>query len=193
MSTPHAPQAGELFDTQKLLFDLTDPITGPATVEVPEDFYKNGWTVIDDVPDELEALSVQEDLIRSIDVTRVPLHAIFQGRVQLAKADQIPVCAPVVATSLQIHHFDMGLPFTEDADPILISHAGVYRSPSKQEPQTARTRILPLSGLVTLSATEADRRLAEYAALHGDGWPGHNSGRINAGVRLIDALRDTPE
>jgi len=193
MSIPEAPALRGLFDTQKLLFDLAKPLTEPNPVEVPEDYYENGWTVIDDMSNEFEALSIQEDLIRSIDVTRLPLYARFRDRIQLAKADQIPVCAPVVATSLQVQHFDMGHPFTETADPIFISHAGVYRSPSKQEPQTARTRVLPLAGLVTLSAAEADRRLAEYAAFHGDGWPGHNSGRINAGVRLIDALSDKPE
>jgi hypothetical protein len=193
MSTPEIPAAGEVFDAQKLLFGLAKPITEPNPIDVPDDFYEHGWTVIDGVPDEFEALSIQEDLIRSIDPARVPLHARFRDRIQLAKADQIPVCDPVVATSLQVQHFDMGHPFTENADPLFVSHAGVYRSPDKQEPQAARTRILPLAGLVALSAVEADRRLAEYAAAHGDGWPGHNSGRINAGVRLIDALSDTPE
>lgn len=193
MSSLKAPSTGEIFDTQQLLFELASPITKPSSVEVPEDFYENGWTVIDGVSDEFEALSIQEDLIRNVDVTRVPLHARFRDRIQLAKADQIPVCAPVVATSLQVQHFDMGHPFTDSADPIFISHTGVYRSPSKQEPQSARTRVLPLGGLVALSTAEADRRLAEYAAAYGDGWPGHNSGRINAGVRVIDALSDTPE
>src|SRR6185437_10837062 len=95
----------------------------------------------------------------------------------------------------QVLHFDMGHPFVENADPLVISHVGLYRSLQYRhifDTPTAETRIISLAGLTSLLANIVESRLAAYAGAHGDGWVGHNTGRIAAGVRLLDALSDSP-
>lgn len=207
MFTAGAPCEGELFDTQQLLFDRTRPVAEEP--QMPESYYECGWAAIDDIPDHYQALDLMARLISNIDGSRLPLHGRFHERIQLAKADQIPVCDDVQASNYQVLHFDMGHPFAEDADPLFVSHAGIYRSPRPRDIEAfnnlaasngtppisepyAETRIVGIEGLSSLPPSAISERLADYASTHGDGWGEHNSGRIAAGVRLLDALSDAP-
>jgi hypothetical protein len=185
----------DLYDSQRLLFDRTRLTRDADAIEVPQSFYERGWVVIDGVADHEHAVAVQESLIASIDPDRVPSHALFADRVQLGKADLIPVCDDVVATSYQVLHFDMGLPFVESPDQLLVTHVGIYLPASTTHRVTARTRLLQLGGIlanVGLSPAAIETRIHDYSREHGDGWGDHNSLRLACFVRLVDALSDGP-
>jgi hypothetical protein len=184
-----------LYNSQRLLFDDTRPACDADRVEVPDEYYEHGWTVISGIADEGDAVAAQESLIRSIDAGRLPLHARFRDRVQLGKADQIPVCDDVVATSFQVLHFDMGLPL-DGRDQLLVTHVGIYLPMDTDHVVTARTRLLELDGVLAdrgLRADAVERRVLAYARRHGDGWEDHNTYRLACFVRIVDALSDTPE
>src|SRR5262245_41390635 len=113
MLTAYPPS---LYNSQQLLFNRTRPARDAQPAEVPEEFYERGWTVMSGIADHEHAVSTQESVIGSMDADRLPLHARFADRLQLGKADLIPVCEDVVATSYQVLHFDMGLPLVEGPD-----------------------------------------------------------------------------
>lgn len=200
MPNQRAPYSGELFNTQTLLFDQTHPVIEVDTefdpVSVPDGYYKRGWAVIDDVPDALAAVEVQEGLIKSVHPNMVPLQGRFRDRIQLAKADEIPVCDDVLASSYQVLHFDMGHPFVQSPDQLFVSHVGLYRSQESTRDLTAKTRIVQLEGLMqhlTLRSGEVDERIETYTRDHGDGWADHNSYRLACFARVLDALSDEPQ
>ena len=193
MLTAYPP---DMYNSQRLLFDRTRRACEADPIEVPDDYYERGWTIIDGVTDHDHAVSVQERLIAGIDPDRVPLHHLFAEDVQLGKADLIPVCDDVVATSYQVLHFDMGLPFAEGLDQLLVSHVGIYLPADTAHEVTARTRLLELDGIFAATGFDAgaiEARLAAYARRHGDGWADHNTLRLACFVRLVDALAAEPE
>jgi hypothetical protein len=109
----------------------------------------------------------------------------------------------------------MGHPFIAAADPLFVAYAGIYKSPARVQHEldgyntyraeigvvpvnrlpepTAHTRIMPIANMSSMPADEIDARLNAYAKEHGDGWAEHNSGRLAAGVRVLDALSEAPE
>lgn len=193
MLTAYPP---DLFNSQRLLFDRTRRACHADPLDVPTEFYDRGWVVLDGIADHEHAVEVQEGLIAGIDPACVPVHSHFADRVQLGKADLIPVCDDVVATSFQVLHFDMGLPFAEGVEQLLISHVGIYLPADTEHTVTARTRLLELDGILTatgLDADEIEASVLEYARRHGDGWEDHNTRRLACFVRVIDALGPTHE
>ena len=71
----------------------------------------------------------RSSLIAGIDAARIPSVAasFCRAHFQLGKADLIPVCDDVVATSFQVLHFDMGLPLLVGAlHQMLVTHVGLY-------------------------------------------------------------------
>lgn len=187
----------DIFNNQRLLFDTTRPIHEADTTNVPEHYYNHGWAVLDElVADEFEAIQRQEDFINSIDGAKLPLHKRFQDRIQLAKADQIPVCDDIVATSFQVLHFDMGHPFLESKGQLFVSHVGIYLPKTTSHKVTARTRLVELDGLLkhlSLPPEEIKQRLIAYVREYGDGWTGHNTYRLACFIRFLDALSAEPE
>lgn len=185
-----------IFNNQRLLFDTTRPVHEADKTAVPEHYYKHGWAVLDGIDDEFNAIQRQEDFLNSVDASRLPLHPRFSGRIQLAKADQIPVCDDIVATSFQVLHFDMGHPFLESKDQLFISHVGIYLPKTTSHQITARTRLVELDGLLkhlNLSPKEIEQKLIAYVRKYGDGWTGHNTYRLACFIRFLDALSEKPE
>lgn len=187
----------DIFNSQRLLFDVSRLVCEAGNANVPEHYYKHGWVVLDEViKDELEAVRRQEDFINSIDASKLPMHRRFHGRMQLAKADQIPTCDDIVATSFQVLHFDMGHPFLESNGQIFVSHVGIYLPQTTSHTVTARTRLVELGGLLAqlhLSSEAIEKKLIAYVREHGDGWTGHNTYRLACFVRFLDALSNRPE
>lgn len=193
MITTYPPH---LYNSQRLLFDETRLTREADPIDVPEGYYENGWAVIGDIADHEHAVAVQESLIAGIDVERLPFHTWFADRVQLGKADLIPVCDDVVSTSFQVLHFDMGLPLIDGREQLLVTHVGIYLPASTSHEVTARTRLLELDGVFRTTGFDVDeieRRLVDYASRHGDGWDDHNTYRLACFVRFVDALRETPQ
>lgn len=193
MITTYAP---DLYNSQRLLFDETRLTRDADVIEVPDEFYVRGWAVINGVADHEHAVAVQESLIASIDSARLPLHAQFADRVQLGKADLIPVCDELVATSFQVLHFDMGLPFAEGPDQLLVTHVGIYLPATTSHTVTARTRLVELDNILAptgLNVDAIEQRVLAYAQRHGDGWGDYNTYRLACFVRIVDALAETPE
>jgi hypothetical protein len=153
-------------------------------MDIPRHYTEHGWTVIDYIADEYEAIAVQERFLNSVG-----------AQTQLAKADQIPVCDDIVATSFQVLHFDMGHPLVESADQLFVSHVGVYLPKATAHEVTATTRVVELDGLLShlnLPARDIERKLLPYVREHGDGWEGHNTYRLAAFVRFLDAMSAKP-
>ncbi|HSW80312.1 MAG TPA: hypothetical protein VLG47_06050, partial [Candidatus Saccharimonadales bacterium] len=195
MATKNATYSADLFNNQRLLFDTTYRVND-AAIHIPEHYYDHGWAVLDNIKDEFDAIRVQEDFIGSIDRTKLSMHKRFGDRIQLAKADQIPVCDDVVATSFQVLHFDMGHPFVESKDQLFVSHVGIYLPASTSHEVTARTRLVELKGLLGHlhhTPVEIENKIRAYARKYGDGWIGHNTYRLACFIRFIDALSAKPE
>jgi hypothetical protein len=197
---PQLPADGDypasIFNTQKLLFDTTRPVSEAGTAALPQEYYQHGWIILDDVANEFAAIKRQEDFIASIDSTKVPLHRRFDNRIQLAKADQIPVCDDIVATSFQVLHFDMGHPFLESDGQLFVSHVGIYLPKTTKHAVTAQTRLVELDGIGRqwgLSPRQIEQNLTTYVRQYGDGWAGHNTYRLACFVRVLDALSSVPE
>ncbi len=189
--------SANIFNNQRLLFDTTHPVHEAGKTTVPEHYYTHGWAVLDEViDDEFEAIQRQEDFINSIDGSKLPLHQRFRDRIQLAKADQIPVCDDIVATSFQVLHFDMGHPFLESEDQLFVSHVGIYLPKTTSHEITARTRLVELGALLKhlkLSPGAIEQKLIGYVRKYGDGWTGHNTYRLACFIRFLDALSAKPE
>lgn len=187
----------DIFNNQRLLFDTTRPIKEAGHTHVPEHYYEHGWLVPNiTVNDEFEAIRWQEDFINSIDSSRLPMQKLFGKRIQLAKADQIPVCDDIVATSFQVLHFDMGHPFMESQNQLFVSHVGIYLPKTTRHAITARTRLVEMDGLLkhlSLAPEIIAKKIRAYVRKYGDGWEGHNTYRIACFIRFLDALKDKPE
>jgi hypothetical protein len=188
--------AGDLFNNQQLLFDRTELVTEAGKTQIPEQYYRHGWSIVDNIADECAAIKYQAAFINSIDKSKVPFHERFHNRIQLAKADQIPVCDDIIASSFQVLHFDMGHPFLESEGQLFISHVGIYLSRTTEHTATARTRIVELAGLLKyllLSPQTIENQLTGYVGKYGDGWEDHNTYRLACFMRFLDALSHKPE
>jgi hypothetical protein len=187
----------DIFNNQRLLFDTTRPTRKAGAASVPEHYYKHGWIVLDKViENEFEAIQRQEDFINSIDDSKLPTHQRFHDRIQLAKADQIPVCDDIVATSFQVLHFDMGHPLLESEGQLFVSHVGIYLPKTTNHEVTARTRLVELEGLLKhfdISPEEIEQKVIAYVREYGDGWIGHNTYRLACFIRFLDAQSSRPE
>jgi hypothetical protein len=183
------------FDTQRLLFGERHP-PRRVSLEVPEGYYSQGFTIIDEVGTPQCAVEEMERLIGSLDTSRIlPLEGLID-RVRLAKADHIPVCDDVVSTAFQILHFDMGFPFLEAMSELLVTHVGIYLPVDTDHSVTARTRLLPLNGLfceLAQSSADLEDRLVNYVRRYGDGWGDTNTGRLACLARLLDAVTGKEE
>lgn len=162
-------------------------------------FYKLGFTIINNVSDINEAKEITQRLITSIDTNSLPLWKRFLPKVQLLKCDEIPVCSDVVESSYQVLHLDMGQPIIskEPQDMYLIT--GLYLD-KKKESVTAKTRVMSLRGLFKDKKWGGKRiiekRIIKYAQKYGDGWfnPGRvNTKRLACFARILDAVAGTFE
>jgi len=189
--------AKTIFNNQRLLFGATPPVSKAGTTCITEHYYKHGWAVLDNIAmDEFEAIRLQEDFINSIDGSRLALQKRFHSRIQLAKADRIPVCDDVVASNFQILHFDMGHPFLESDGQLLVTHVGIYLPRTTAYKVTARTRLVELQGLLSSkgpSLARMEEKIIEYVSKHGDGWKDNNTYRLACFARFIDALSAQPQ
>ncbi len=186
-----------IFNTQRLLFGVSQKVNQASTLPVDEHYYKHGWTILDKfVANEFEAIRLQEDFINSLDSTRLIWHQRFSKRIQLAKADQIPVCDDVVTSNFQVLHFDMGHPFVESNGQLLVTQVGIYLPATIHYPVTARTRLVELDGLLAhlhVTPKQIEEKLITYVKAYGDGWTGHNTYRLACFARFIDALNTRHE
>ncbi len=124
------------------------------------------------------------------------MQARFASRIQLAKADKIPVCDDIVATSFQVLHFDMGIPLVESENQMYITHVGLYLPPTTDHEITASTRIVELAGLLNtpnINPNLLENNLVEYVKNHGDGWENNNTLRLACFARFLDAALGTRE
>lgn len=186
-----------IFNNQRLLFDTTRLISKADKTNIAAHYYEHGWAILDEIiDDEFDAIQRQEDFINSVDGAKLSLQKRFHDRIQLVKADQIPVCDDIVATSFQVLHFDMGHPFLESQDQLFVSHVGIYLPKTTSREITARTRLVELDGLLkhlNLSPKEIEQRLISYTQQYGDGWTGHNTYRLACFIRILDAMSNKPE
>lgn len=166
---------------------------------IPNQFYSEGYVVIEDVNNIKSAQEVTEQLIAHIDTEKLPLWNIFLPRVQLAKIDEIPVCTDVVEGSYQVLHLDMGQPIISDIPQDMYLVTALYRD--KGKPQTlAKTRIMSLKGFFKDKKwggkKQIEKRLIEYAQEYGDGWfypVKVSTQRLACFARILDAVAGTTE
>jgi hypothetical protein len=186
------------FNSQQLLFGQTPLVSRfrQTQIAVPEQFYARGYAVLEGIDTREEALGVLQALVANVDARRLPLLAHFLPAMRLAKADAIPVCADIVASTYQVLHFDMGQPMLAAQPQPLYLVTGLYAPPDRP-PGTARTRILPLHGLLTGprwgAPAEVRSRIRQYVAQHGDGWAAVNTNRLACFARLLDAASGTTD
>src|SRR5579871_5385848 len=115
------------FNEQRLLFEESRKIVSSTTNEkVPEKFYTQGYAIIENIATPQDAYAILESLISSIDKQKVSLFSHFASRVQLAKADLIPVCDDVVESSFQVLHLDMGQPIISKKPQTMYLITGLY-------------------------------------------------------------------
>lgn len=180
------------YNSQTLLFDQSPRVVdyGMAFFDVPSDFYNRGFVLIPNIADEHQARRTLESFIASISTERLPLYQRFLSRIQLAKANLIPVCDDSIATGYQALHFDMGHPIVFKGAQNLYLVVGLY-FPSQTILGEAKTRVLGLSGLFCDKSSDAaglESKLVAYAERYGDGWGTVNTGRLQCFARYVDAV-----
>ena len=181
-----------LYNTQKLLFDKVPRIaTKRYSFRTLSNYFEDkGYTIFSGIFSPEKAQEKAEALIQNIDIEKFPVHKYLAGRVQLAKADAIPVCHDSVETSFQGLHFDMGQPLTGD-NQFFVSVVVLYKSFNTTN-GGAKTRVLPLTGLLSENKwgmkEEIEEKILQYVEKHGDGWADVNTKRLTCFARLIDAI-----
>ena len=186
------------YDTQTLLFKETPFITKTRSqVAMPDQFYSKGYAVLSGIKNPEHAADLLSNLIAGIDADRLPLYGRFASRIQLAKADQIPVCDDVVETSFQALHLDMGQPLISEHPQTMYLITGLYLDPNA-EPVSAKTRIISLQGIFADenkwgAASEIEQRLVNYVKAYGDGWADINTHRLACFARVLDAVGGTTD
>ncbi len=180
---------------QRLLFGETNFVFPfyKNRFDIPQDFYSKGYTMISDIRNIDEARNITEMVIANIDTEKLPLFSFLLPRIQLAKADLIPVCNDSVETSFQALHFDMGQPFFSDISQTMYTTIGLY-FPKEKKFGTAKTRVLNLKNFFTnknLSSKKIEERILKYVKNHGDGWDDVNSYRISCFARIVDAITNS--
>jgi len=180
------------YGTQQILLDRTAKLAGleKRAIDVPVDFLENGFTLLSDIPTPEAAEATLNDFIVAMG-ERLPFHRRVADRVQLLKADPIPMCASSVCSFCQALHFDMGQPFWSAEPQLMFTMIGLY-FPAGTEPGTTRTRVLPLKGLLDDArwkrGEDWETRLLSYVKAHGDGWKEENTHRLACFARVLDAL-----
>lgn len=182
---------------QRLLFGETNFVFSlyKNKFDVPQDFYSNGYTVINGIKNTEEARKITEMIIANIDTAKLPLFLTLLPRIQLAKADLIPVCNDSVETNFQALHFDMGQPFFSNIPQTMYTTIGLY-FPKDKTPGTAKTRVLNLKNFFNnknLNTRNAEKRILKYVKNHGDGWNDFNTHRISCFARIVDAVTNSNE
>lgn len=186
------------YDTQQLLFSQSPPIISRGdSTPVPEEFYEAGYSIIKNIGSPEQAISTLSSVIGNLDPNRLPLYGRFASQIQLAKADVIPVCDDVVATSFQALHFDMGQPIISEEPQTMYLITGLYLD-KNAAPVTAKTRIISLKGLFSDQAQwgkpeEIEDRLIKYVNSYGDGWADINTRRLACFARVLDAVNGTTD
>lgn len=181
-----------LYNTQELLFKRTSkivtknyPVQGFLT-----DFESKGYTILSGISSPEEAQGKAESFIQNVNGEKFSVHKQFRERVQLAKADAIPVCHDSVETSFQGLHFDMGQPFS-GGNQFFVSIVVLYK-PLNTPRGNARTRVLPLKNLLSDARWGTEEQIEEkilhYVKKHGDGWTNVNTQRLTCFARLVDAI-----
>lgn len=188
----------QIYNTQQLLFDKTEPILISASTSsiVPDLFYTEAHTILSDIHSPDQARDTIETFISQIDTTKLPIYHHFSNRIQLAKADIIPVCGDSVTTSFQALHYDMGQPIISSEPQTMYVIIGLY-FPYDTPAGTAKTRLLPLTGLLSDSRfggkDQVESTLVSYVQEHGDGWADVNTYRLSCFARVIDAVAGTED
>lgn len=187
-----------MYNSQRLLFDQTHLAYTMFNPEctIPDSFYKKGFAVINNIQSPEKTHAILEQFIAGIDIKKLPVYTPFIRRIQLAKADIIPVCDDSVETSYQALHFDMGQPI-DTTEPQLMFHIiGLY-FPADKAPSTAKTRALTLRGLLKDKKwggkKRIEKKLLSYVGAFGDGWDDINTRRLSCFARVIDAVSGTTE
>lgn len=186
------------FNEQKLLFGESNKIqiSQKQGTLIPENFYQNGYGILDRIRDPQEAYTTLEKFISQINVQKLPLFSRFADKIQLAKADLIPVCDDVVESSFQVLHLDMGQPIISNIPQTMYLLTGLY-APIDKQAGTAKTRILPLKGFFNDtkwgSSSEIEQKLIDYVESYGDGWADVNTKRLSCFARVLDAVGGTTD
>ncbi|MBI3619966.1 hypothetical protein HY214_02370 [Candidatus Roizmanbacteria bacterium] len=187
-----------LYNSQQLLFSQTQPVARYKTrpLPVPRDFYDKGFTVFDSISSPEKAQQTAELFLANLDTERLPLLTNIQDRIQLVKADAIPMCGDSVETSFQALHFDMGQPIISEQPQLMISAVALYH-PFGTPASGTKTRILSLKGLFSQpkhkEAEAVEKKLISYVKHYGDGWADTNTYRLQCFARVVDAVNGTNE
>lgn len=177
---------------QELLFDTSKMISQQlGTFNIPDDFYENGYALIDNIDDVHAAQAPLEQFIASIDHKRLPLYAQFIHKIQLAKVDLIPVCHDIVPRTFQALHFDMGQPLISSSNQTMYLILALYK-PKTSVPSEAKTRVVAIGKLLAQRTFgDPEQRLIDYVKQHGDGWKEPmvvNTLRLGCFARILDAV-----
>ena len=183
-----------LYNTQQLLFSKTKKVTQylDQKLEIPDDFYNQGFITLNNISSPEHAQKSAEIFLAKLDARKLSLLALIQEKIQLAKADAIPICDDSVETSFQALHFDMGQPIMGSESQLMINAIALYH-PFNTPVSDAHTRILSLKGLFAnrFSAQEVEAKLLQYVKKYGDGWGNINTYRLQCFARIIDAVSGT--
>jgi hypothetical protein len=183
-------------DTQQLLYGSTPRLanTRGHETQLPATLDGEGFCVVDRVASLRHACDVLDGAFPAY-TARIHRDIGIARSLQLAKADRIPVCAPVVASAFQALHFDMGLPLDTPPDQVGYLFTALWR-PNDAIGRSATTRVLPLCRLRNQRTwgdfESVESRLVAYVRAVGDGWrtpDAHNTKRLSCFARVIDALR----
>src|SRR5258706_905409 len=180
---------------QKLLFNETKFILSSKKnkLEIPQSFYSKGYILLDNIKSIEDARKTTETFIANINSAKLPfLHSLLP-KIQLAKADLIPVCGDSVTTDFQGLHFDMGQPFFSQEAQDMYLMIGLFL-PCDRKATKAKTRDLSLEGLFNnkkLNVNQVEEKIVKYVKKHGDGWNDVNTYRVSCLARLIDAISGT--
>jgi len=184
-----------LVSGQELLFDSSKIIVrNHRGHSISQDFYEEGYVLINDIPNVNEARTFLEAFISSIDDKRLPLYSEFINKIQLAKVNLIPICHDIVPRIFQALHFDMGQPIISESNQSMYVLLALYKPKTGKE-SSARTRVVSVKKLLSQKKLNdknlVEERLINYARNHGDGWTEPNvvnTLRLACFGRVIDAM-----
>ena len=180
---------------QDLLFDSSNVIVKNSDDSlISQEFYDEGYTLINNIENVEEARKFLEKFISSIDNRKLPLYSRFINKIQLAKVDLIPVCHDIVPRTFQALHFDMGQPIISTSTQSMYVLLALYKPKTSNE-SSAKTRIVSIKKILSQRKFHEknliEERLINYAKDHGDGWREPNivnTLRLACFARIIDAV-----
>lgn len=187
------------FNQQKYLYDLTPGLKNfPLNFhpEIPREFEEKGYTLLSGLSSEHEAVDTLYSVSKFLRTRENKFSYLFAEDIRLTKADKIPVCCDYSDNGCQALHFDMGMPFLplENEKQAMVTLIGLYQ-PIDSLPSKAKTRVLPLKGLLkdwNISEKE-EEQLKDYLENHGDGPREYNSKRLQLFARFLDAVKGYQE